>query len=578
MSVSRLRQVETHLNPGEKRLSFLSGPTNPSLTFEHLSGLLDQQCASYGDKEALICFDAGTRYSYNDLRERAKILAKGLLVLGVKHGDCIGIMAGNRVEYVDLFFAAARVGAMLAVVNSTYTPDELCDALRYIDCKVLLIAPNLGNKDNKPCLEMLRKSPKLSRLEKVVMIDGADEYYSHTLFTTLRDVLTQQSAIDDALADAACSSVGAHDVCNLQFTSGTTGKPKAAMLTHHNIINNARFIGQRMHLTAKDVLCCPPPLYHCFGLVLGLLACITHGATIIFPSEVFEAKLVIQSVLDEKCTALHGVPAMWVAELRLLRPEHDLSNLRTGIAAGSGTPRPLMEDLRKKLNLREVTNTYGMTETSPASFMTSCTDPLERRLSTVGKIMPHTTAKIIDPDGKIVPIGHRGELCVSGYLLQKGYWNNPEKTQEVMLRDEQGILWMHTGDEASFDDEGYCTITGRIKDMVIRGGENIFPAEIEARLMQHTNIANASVVGIKDEKYGEVVGVFLESRDGKKVLDREVQDWVTQRLARQKMPRHIFWLGEPGVGDQYPLTGSGKVKKHILRDLGFDLVQKKVAK
>ncbi|KAH8882046.1 acetyl-CoA synthetase-like protein [Thozetella sp. PMI_491] len=403
------------------------------------------------------------------------------------------------------------VNTILALINNTYTPNELHN------CKALFIAAQLRHRDNKPCLESLRSSQDLQKLEK------SSSYITRILQDEFK---------------AALRLANPHDVCNLQFTSGTTGMPKAAMLTHHNIVNNAALVGQRISLTDKDVLCCPPPLYHCFGLVLGLLACIVHGATVVFPSEGFDANLVIQAVLEENCTALHGVPAMLVAELRLLRKEQDFS-------------KPLMEQLRQQLNLIEIINTYGILMTllwfSGSSFMTSCTDPLERRLATVGKIMPHTSAKIIDRNGNTV-----------------GYWKNPEKTQEVMIKDKDGVLWMHTEDEASFDHEGYCTITGRIKDIIIRGSENMFPAEIESRLIQHEGIANASVVGIKDSRFGEVVGAFLESRDGK-ISDDEVWGWVGQTLARQKVLNHIFWLGD----------ACGKVKKSVLQDIINKLIEGK---
>jgi acyl-CoA synthetase (AMP-forming)/AMP-acid ligase II len=342
-----------------------------------------------------------------------------------------------------------------------------------------------------------------------------------------------------------------------------------------------------MRLTPADVLCCPPPLFHCFGLVLGLMAVITHGAKIVYPAEVFDAQATLRAILSEQCTAVHGVPAMFdsllaLPEAKHLQPGKDGLRLRTGIIAGAPVPRYLMELLVSKLGMREFTSSYGLTEASPTCFNAFTDDPIHVRLTTVGTIMPHAMAKIVDRDGRIVPVGTRGELCIGGYQLQAGYWNNSEKTNEVMIRDEQGVLWLHTGDEAVFDERGYCTITGRFKDIIIRGGENIYPLEIEERLVAHPAISQAIVVGLKDKHYGEVVGAFLQldSAHGReqRPSDEEVREWVRKALGRHKAPTHVFWLGMDGVPATVPLTGSGKVRKFEMAQLGNRILEERSVK
>lgn len=331
-----------------------------------------------------------------------------------------------------------------------------------------------------------------------------------------------------------------------------------------------------MNLTPSDTLCCAPPLFHCFGLVLGFLAVFTHGASIVFPSDVFDAAAALNAISDERCTAIHGVPTMFEAILSLPRPANfDCSSLRTGIVAGAPVPRPLMRRMISELNMTEFTSSYGLTEASPTCFNAFTTDTIERRLTTVGKILPHAKAKIINPrDGSIVPIGHRGELCMSGYQVFSGYWNNPAKTEATMLRDPDGTVWLRTGDEASFDAEGYCSITGRFKDIIIRGGENIYPLEIEERLMAHPAILQASVVGLPDHHYGEVVAAFIVLEAGaQRPSNENIWQWIWEKLGRHKAPKHVFVLGaDPGLPKHMPQTGSGKVQKQVLRDLGKTLI------
>lgn len=424
--------------------------------------------------------------------------------------------------------------------------------------------------------KLLAELAKEKQGPNVVILRGESGSYP-----TYTDLIKQGRAISNGQLQRLSKRVLAHNVCNLQFTSGTTGLPKAAMLTHHNIVNNSRFIGDRMRLTSDDILCCPPPLFHCFGLVLGMMAVITHGAKIVYPEETFDPAAVLRAISDERCTAVHGVPAMFDTLFSLEPPPNfNCENLRTGIIAGAPVPRYLMELLVERFGMTEFTSSYGLTEASPTCFNAFTDDAIEKRLTTVGTLMPHARAKIVDHEDNIVPVGSKGELCIAGYQLQAGYWNNSEKTAEVMVRDAEGVLWLKTGDEAVFDDQGYCSITGRFKDIIIRGGENIYPLEIEERLLAHPALSRAIVTGLKDAHYGEVVGAFLQLADeanekGQGLSDQQVRDWVQQKLGRHKAPAHIFWLGEGGVPADVPLTGSGKVKKFEMARFGEEILRKR---
>ena len=452
-----------------------------------------------------------------------------------------------------------------------------------IECKLLFIVPTIGRQANTNFLYEFGPRPKdrqASRhLEDIVLIQEDRMSFMSGAFLTYNDLTAVGSKIPGDALSTLETLISPYDVCNLQFTSGSTGNPKAAMLTHYNLINNARFIGSRLVLTPSDILCCPPPLFHCFGLVLGLLTTFCAGASIIYPSSVFSPSAVLSVLATEPCTALHGVPAMFDSILNYSpRPQNfSCPTLRTGIIAGSPVPRPLMRRLFDELGMREFTSSYGLTETSPTVFNALTSDSLSRRLTTVGRAMPHTHAKIVDRNGAIVPRGTRGELCIAGYALQRGYWRNPEKTAETMKTDEDGILWLHTGDEAVFDEHDYATITGRFKDIIIRGGENIYPLEIEDRLITHGAIAGAAVVGIRDDRYGEVVGAFLKPSKGipatKLPSLQQLQAFTRQKLGWHKAPVHVFWLGNREVMiHEFPTTGSGKLQKHKLRSLGDRIV------
>ncbi|KAJ4393918.1 hypothetical protein N0V93_003135 [Gnomoniopsis smithogilvyi] len=563
---------DTSVNKRQQRLSILHGPVDPPLVDLTLGELLELQCQANGEAECISIPWTGARWSYDDLRRQSSLIARALLSEGIQHGDRVAIMAGNCEQYAAIFFATVRIGAILVILNNTYTPSEAMYGIGFTACKVFFTTKKIGRTNNEPLLAQLAAKDDAP---KVVILRGDSEGYR-----TYEDMILQGSKLDTYKLYKHETKVSTYDVCNLQFTSGTTGHPKAAMLTHHNIVNNSRFIGDRMRLTTSDVLCCPPPLFHCFGLVLGLLAAITHGAKIVYPAEVFDGPATIRAIQDEQCTALHGVPAMFDTLLALPEAaslEASKLKLRTGIIAGAPVPRYLMEQLVSKLGMTEFTSSYGLTEASPTCFNAFTDDPIHTRLSTVGTLMPHAHAKIVDRDGEVLPVGEKGELLMGGYQLQAGYWNNSEKTAEVMTRDENGILWLHTGDEAVFTEQGYCTITGRFKDIIIRGGENIYPLEIEERLMAHPSISLAVVVGLKDDHYGEVVAAFLDGKTkdtASHLTKAEVRDWVTKRLGKHKAPAHVFWMGEGGVPATVPLTGSGKVRKFELAKVGEEILKK----
>ncbi|GAD96523.1 hypothetical protein ATEG_05074 [Paecilomyces variotii No. 5] len=581
-SLQRLQQTLLHVHesvtPQTQQLSIVHGPQQPELLDITLGELLTLKSLQYRNSECLVVPWTRTRWTYGDLEKESYHLAQGLLAAGIQKGDRVGIMAGNCEQYVSVFFAAAKVGAILVVLNNTYTPSEVYYALDHADIKFLFMSPTIGRHSLVEVLEKLGPRPQQhgtsKALEEIVIVRG-----NYKDFGTYADVVRRGSKMTPEALLNREEQLSPHDVCNLQFTSGSTGNPKAAMLTHHNLVNNSRFIGDRMNFSSFDILCCPPPLFHCFGLVLGLLAVVTHGAKIVYPGETFDPEAVLHAISDERCTALHGVPTMFDAILALPRPEKfDSTSLRTGIIAGAPVPRPLMNRLLEELNMTEFTSSYGLTEASPTCFNAFTTDTIHTRLTTVGKVMPHASAKIIDTNGNIVPIGQRGELCMAGYQITKGYWNNPAKTAETMITDSDGVTWLKTGDEASFNAQGYCTITGRFKDIIIRGGENIYPLEIEERLTAHPAITLSSVIGIPDPKYGEVVGAFVQidpQRQNKRPSDEDLRNWTREKLGRHKAPRYFFVFGEEGIPTTVPVTGSGKVRKVDLRKIAAEVLERR---
>ncbi|KAJ4983157.1 4-coumarate-CoA ligase [Stagonosporopsis vannaccii] len=484
-------------------------------------------------------------------------------------------MAGNRIEYIEFFLAAARIGCPLVVLNNTYSAAELITALKRTTPKVLCIAPEIGHRSLSDCLENIKTTVaagELNGLVHAVVLASRQAASLSQPFIQYEDFSHLGESVQPVELLQAEELVQDEDIVNVQFTSGTTGNPKAAMLTHRNIVNNGHLVGSRMHLTSNDIVCCPPPLFHCFGLVMGFLAALTNGSSIVFPADQFDASLTHDAIVRERCTALLGVPTMLTALLSVAPTKSPkISTVRVGLAAGSMVPAPLLDRLDKEMGIGRVLIAYGMTETSPVTFMMDLGDTSEKRKKGLGTVMPHTSAKVVDAKGRLLPRGSKGELCTSGYALMKGYLANKAGTNEVMQRDKDGIMWMHTGDECTIDEQGYCEITGRIKDLIIRGGENIFPAEIEEHLLRLPSICEASVVGLSDEKYGEVVSCFLRVSKGEKRPGIEdLKSWVRERLGRHKVPAWVFWVGDEDgcVTRDYPKTGSGKHQKHLLRGIG----------
>ncbi|KXH52679.1 4-coumarate-CoA ligase [Colletotrichum simmondsii] len=564
-------------------LSLVQGPTSPPLILKPLGSIIEGQSKKYGDRPAVIVPWQSTRLTYRELADRSKVIAKAILEVGLHHGDRVGIIAGNCYQYIELFLGAARIGCPYVVFNNTYSPDELKNAVLASGCKLLLMSSQIGTKSLSPHLESLLSLDKgTSPLKQIVYLQKFEQAPQGSMLESYSFFFNRGQSIfmNDSVLRRAARKVRPSDVLNLQFTSGTTGRPKAATLTHINLVNDAQFVGDAMRLTEADVVCCPPPLFHCFGLIMGFLASFCHGSSIVFPSDNFNAEATLSAVLNEKATALLGVPSMFLAELEALQQSGSpINTLRTGLIAGSPVPAALMTDIREKMHVEGILIAYGMTETSPVTFITSLEDAHEKRNASVGKALPHTAAKVIDAQGAIVPRGTRGELCTSGFALQKGYWKDQEKTKEVMKVDDNGVAWMHTGDEGLIDADGYAHITGRIKDLIIRGGENISPTEIEDRLLSHPAIAEACVVGLQDKRYGEVVASFLQTANGTvKLTDSEVKAWVTEKLGRHKAPEHVFWIGQLDVGTSLPKTGSGKYQKHLIRDLGDALLNKSARK
>lgn len=488
-----------------------------------------------------------------------------------------------------LQWACASVGAILVTVNPAYRIQELVDALKLVGVQHLFVVPRIKTSTYVRMLaevfpEIRGQKPgeiqiaELPELRNLVVIDNVEEAREDLAKLHIKSMVDWREVLmwrDDAresrILQEIMASLRNDDVTNLQFTSGTTGLPKAVSLTHSNLLNNGLSIGRCMYLTDKDVLCNVPPLFHCFGLVLGNLAAWTHGACIVYPSEIFNPEAIVDAVVEEECTALHGVPTHFLGVLaevekrRQLGDEVDTTKLRTGIAAGSPIPIDLMKSLISKINLTDLTNAYGMTETSPVSFQTTPADPIEKRVETVGKVQPHVKAKLIDSEGNIVPVGVPGEICVAGYLLQKGYWEDEVQTKAVMKVDEEGTLWMHTGDEGIMDAEGYLRIVGRIKDIIIRGGENLFPVQIENAMTSLHAIREAAAVAVPSEQYGEVVGAWIVREPGTHVSREEVRNHVASTMNPQNAPAWVWFIGEDGVQGELPKTASGKVMKHVLR-------------
>lgn len=537
-------------------------------------------------------------WDFEEFGRHVDAVARGLIGMGVGKGDRVGVIMGNTSAYATLQWACASIGAILVTINPAYRLQELVNTLNLVEVQHLFVVPSIRSSTYVRMLaetfpEMRSMHPgelqieDLPSLRNFVVVDNAEEAREDLAKLHIQSMVDwreipiwNESAREARIQTEMEKNLHRDDIVNLQFTSGTTGLPKAVSLTHSNLVNNGFLIGRSMNLTNRDILCNTPPLFHCFGLVLGNLAAWTHGACIVYPSAIYDPPSIVDAVMQEKCTALHGVPTHFLGVLSEIEKRKkegeavDFRSLRTGIAAGTSIPIDLMRTLVSELNLTELTVAYGMTETSPVSFQTTPADPLIKRVETVGKIHPHVKAKVVDNDGKVVPIGKAGELLVSGYLLQKGYWKDERHTNEAMKRDENGTLWMHTGDEAVMDAEGYVRIVGRVKDLIIRGGENLFPVQIENTLTEHHSIREAAVVAVPDPKFGEVVGAWIVREPGTDALGREeIRALVRKSMNPQNAPAWIWFIGEDGNPDDLPKTASGKVQKHVLRKWGKSLCE-----
>jgi fatty-acyl-CoA synthase len=535
------------------QISYDHGVSGKKLIGETIGAFFDRAVESWRDREALVVRQQNVRWSWGELGRRVDDLAAGLLSLGLERGDRVGIWAPNRSEWTLAQFATAKAGLILVNVNPAYRRSELEYAMNKVECKALILAPALKTSNYLEITDDLVKANKLPHLKHIVRL-GADKTPGMLNFD---DVATAGGNAERMkLADLG-PKLQFDDAINIQFTSGTTGHPKGATLSHHNILNNGYFVAEGLRLTPDDRLCIPVPLYHCFGMVMGNLGCLTHGATMVYPAEAFDPLATLQAVAEERCTALYGVPTMFIAQLD--HPEFakfDLRSLRTGIMAGSPCPIEVMKKVQSQMNMGEVTIAYGMTETSPVSTQCATDDPVERRVSTVGQVLPHIEIKIVDPEGKAVPRGETGEFCTRGYSVMKGYWNDADKTRDAI--DEAG--WMRTGDLATMDEQGYVNIVGRLKDMVIRGGENVYPREIEEFLYSHPKIQDVQVIGVPDPRYGEEICAWIKLKGGQTATPEEIREFCKGQIAHYKIPRYIEFVPE------FPMTITGKIQKFVMRE------------
>jgi fatty-acyl-CoA synthase len=539
---------------GEK--SYTSATSDTPLLGDTIGGNFDRTATRFPDRLALVDVPAGLRYSYAELKDEVDALAYALLGSGIAKGDRVGIWSPNRAEWTVTQYATAKIGAILVNINPAYRTSELEFVLNQSGCKLLVAAQRLKTSDYAAMIAEVR--PRCADLEQVVLLDS----------DAWRELLETGKYADLAVRNQELQAIqlSADDPINIQYTSGTTGFPKGATLSHHNILNNGFFVGELCHYTEEDKIAIPVPFYHCFGMVMGNLAATSHGAAMIIPSPAFDPVATLEAVQNERCTSLYGVPTMFIAELAVPSfDEYDLSSLRTGIMAGSPCPVEVMKQVIDRMGMSEVSICYGMTETSPVSTQTRVDDSVERRVATVGRVGPHIEVKVIDPaTGLTVPRNAPGELCTRGYSVMLGYWRQPDKTSEVI----DAARWMHTGDLAVMDDDGYLSITGRIKDMVIRGGENIYPREVEEFLYTHPDVLDAQVIGVPDAKYGEELMAWIRLRPGATAITAQsLREFCAGKLAHYKIPRYVH------VTDEFPMTVTGKVRKVEMREKSVEILR-----
>lgn len=543
--------------------SYVSGRQDLPLMHKTIPQLFADTVASHGWREAAVFCQEGIRWSYKDLANQVDDLAAGLRALGMERGDRLGIWSPNRPEWLVTQLATARIGVMLVNINPAYQLVELEYALNKSSSRALIVAERFKKSDYLGMLQSL--APELERAEpgklvaqrlphlRVVIRCGAKKSPGMLNYA---DVLKLGGPAHRNDLDALSATLDPDDPINIQFTSGTTGLPKGATLTHKNITNNAMFVGAAMRFTEQDRLCIAVPLYHCFGMVMGNLTCICTGSKMVFPGEGFDPGDTLAAIAKERCTAVHGVPTMFVAELAHPQfADFDFSSLRTGIMAGAPCPVKVMEEVMQKMHMKEVTIAYGMTETSPVSFQSATDDPINKRVSSVGRVQPHVEVKLVDDNDAIVPVGVKGELCTRGYLVMHGYWDDEEQTKAVLVNG-----WMHTGDLAVMDKEGYTEIVGRVKDMVIRGGENIYPREIEEFLFRHPKVKQVQAFGVPDAKYGEELCCWIILHHGETAEEEEIRSYCRGQISHFKIPRHMRFV------DEIPMTVTGKPQKYLMRD------------
>ena len=532
--------------------SYAHGASPVPLLGETIGDNLDRVARRFPGNDAVVSVHQGRRLTYAEFAAETDRLAKAFIAAGVEHGERVGIWSPNSLEWILAQYATAKAGAILVNVNPAYRLSELEYALRQSGVSTLITLDRYKTSEYLAMVREVRGS--LPALREVVI---AGETPPESGETSWDDYVARAGSCDDATLAERKARCQFDEPINIQYTSGTTGFPKGATLSHHNILNNGFFIGEGCRYSEIDRVCIPVPFYHCFGMVLGNLACTTHGAAIVIPNWTFDPELTLEAVAKETCTSLYGVPTMFIAELALPNfKEYDLGTLRTGIRAGSPCPVEVMKRVQSEMHMPEVTICYGMTETSPVSTQTMTDDPLEKRTGTVGRVHPHIEVKIVDGDGGILPRDTPGELCTRGYSVMLGYWEDPEKTREAI--DSEG--WMHTGDLATMDDEGYVNIVGRIKDMVIRGGENIYPREIEEFLYRMPQVQDVQVVGVPDRKYGEELCAWIIAKPGQSLAEEEVRAFCNGQIAHYKVPRHIRFV------DAFPMTVTGKIQKFKIRD------------